>query len=100
MRMSPYITPTVSCAALQGVSLPFACLRAPYRTGARKPRGFSQGMHGLFPWRSWNSCATLGVGETAKLVGETRSPHKPYTGASWCEHLALLVIGRVPPECA
>jgi GrpB-like predicted nucleotidyltransferase (UPF0157 family) len=69
-----------------------------YRNGTRKPLGFSQWMHSLPLDDSRTHVLSYRAGETAKLAGETRSPHKPHTGCS--NHLALLVTGRVPPECA
>ena len=77
--------------------------RAHYRLGARKPLGFSQGMHGLSP----------GIHRTHVLYSkQARRPHAlgrrapRTTHANGCSlheapgHLALLVTGRVPPECA
>jgi hypothetical protein len=60
-------------------------------------------MHGLPLDNTRTHVLLYQAGETATLAGQTRSPHTPQTGASCCEHLvrlALLVTGRVPPECA
>ena len=75
-------------------------LLADYRTGARKPLGFSQGMHGPPPGKRRTAEQYSSAGETATLAGQTRSPHTPPTGCPCFEHLALLVSGRVPPQCA
>jgi len=48
--------------------------------GARKPLGFSQGMHGLPLDNTRTHVLLYQAGETAKLAGETRSPHKPPNG--------------------
>ena len=69
-----------------------------YRNGARKPLGFSQGRNGLPLDTTRTHVLLYQAGETAKLAGETRSPHKPQDSCSM--QLALLVTGRVPPECA
>ena len=72
-----------------------------YRTGARKPLGFSQGRNGLLPL----ACIAHMYWSMGRQDGKTRwadalPAHTTYwvPRASRCEHLALLVTGRVPPE--
>src|SRR5215467_13871504 len=81
MPLAPAIA-TVRDSSALGLVVIVSCLVVivSYRNAARKPRGFSQGMNGLPLDGTRTHVLSNQAGETAKLAGETHSPHKPYTG--------------------